>query len=152
MANKDTSKQWFNTGDYPTEAQFAQVFEWLRWKDEALATGDVTGLDMALQQLQTNITNASGAPTAVTIPANGTMEVGLPLGKLTDNFVLLSPTSQTVTIQPRNLPEQADAIVCEVHANVPYLIGFGVYVAATNITAAVEVTVINAITFLIYKR
>ena len=48
MANKDTSKQWFETGDFPTQVQFAQVFEWLRWKDEALGIGDITGLTAAL--------------------------------------------------------------------------------------------------------
>lgn len=44
MANKDTSKQWFETGDYPTQVQFAQVFDWLRWKDEQLEVADVNGL------------------------------------------------------------------------------------------------------------
>jgi hypothetical protein len=48
MANKDTSKGWFETGDYPTQAQFAQVFEWLRWKDEQVGVGDLSAELVAL--------------------------------------------------------------------------------------------------------
>lgn len=46
MTNKDTAKTWFERGDKPTQAQFAQVFEWLRWKDEAIdAPSDNNKLD-----------------------------------------------------------------------------------------------------------
>ena len=48
MANKDTSKLWFETGDYPTQTQFAQVFDWLRWKDELIGSGDLTPELLAL--------------------------------------------------------------------------------------------------------
>lgn len=44
MANKDTVKPWFETGDYPTQAQFWQWMDWLRWKDEPLQIDDVQGL------------------------------------------------------------------------------------------------------------
>lgn len=53
MANKDTSKQWFETGDFPTQTQFAQTFDWLRWKDEVLAITDVTGLQDVLNTIVT---------------------------------------------------------------------------------------------------
>lgn len=42
MANKDTAKQWFETGDFPTQTQFEQTLEWLRWKDEKIAFADLT--------------------------------------------------------------------------------------------------------------
>lgn len=48
MAFKDDVKQWFETGDYPTQAQFWQKFEWLRWKDEKIAFED---LDDDLKEL-----------------------------------------------------------------------------------------------------
>lgn len=48
MANKDTAKQWFETGDKPTQAQFWQVFDWLRWTDVAIGMDQITGLDAAL--------------------------------------------------------------------------------------------------------
>lgn len=63
MANKDTSKLWFQTGDYPTEAQFAQVLEWLRWKDEQLAISDVAGLATILN----NISVPSGGSSVIDI-------------------------------------------------------------------------------------
>lgn len=51
--NKDTVKPWFETGDYPTQAQFWQLFDWIRWKDESLAIGDVSGLQMILNSIAT---------------------------------------------------------------------------------------------------
>ncbi len=42
MAYKDTVKQWFQTNDIPTEPQFYQKFDYLRWKDEKIGTGDLT--------------------------------------------------------------------------------------------------------------
>ena len=69
MANKDTSKQWFETGDFPTQAQFAQVFEWLRWKDEQLAMADVVGLIAYLSSVIPPIEISINASGSYTIPA-----------------------------------------------------------------------------------
>lgn len=60
MAFKDDFKQFFETGDKPTQAQFASLFEKLRWKDENLEIENVNNLmqillgkadDATLQQL-----------------------------------------------------------------------------------------------------
>jgi hypothetical protein len=48
VANKDIAKQWFETGDKPTQAQFWQIFDWLRWADTAIAMDQITGLNTAL--------------------------------------------------------------------------------------------------------
>lgn len=53
MANKDTTKTWFETGDYPTQAQFWQAFEWLRWKDESLQISDISGLQQLVNSIIT---------------------------------------------------------------------------------------------------
>lgn len=53
MANKDTVKPWFETGDYPTQAQFWQMFDWLRWKDEGLQISDVAGLQELVNSIIT---------------------------------------------------------------------------------------------------
>lgn len=53
MANIDNAKQWFKTGMYPTQAQFYQVFEWLRWKDEKLQIQDITNLQNILNGIAT---------------------------------------------------------------------------------------------------
>lgn len=55
MANKDTSKQWFETGDYPTQSQFYQVFDWLRWKDEGITIADVAALQGILDSIQNTL-------------------------------------------------------------------------------------------------
>lgn len=51
MAFKDNLKQWFTTGSYPTEAQFAQMFDWLRMQDQQLAIADITGLSDIINNL-----------------------------------------------------------------------------------------------------
>lgn len=48
MANKDTIKQYFETGDKPTQAQFWQFFDWVRWGDESIQMADIAGLAAAL--------------------------------------------------------------------------------------------------------
>lgn len=75
MANIDTAKQWFKTGDYPTQAQFWQLFEWLRWKDEQLQITDIKDLPDILTDL---ITNAGGG------------------GATAESFVLSSDGSRTI--------------------------------------------------------
>jgi hypothetical protein len=48
MANRDTSKPWFETGDKPTQAQFQQLLDWLRFVDDPIAMNDIAGLTNAL--------------------------------------------------------------------------------------------------------
>lgn len=55
MANKENAKQWFETGDYPTQVQFAQVFDWLRWKDEGISIADVANLQNFLNTIQATL-------------------------------------------------------------------------------------------------
>ncbi|MBS0647403.1 MAG: hypothetical protein JSR97_12560 [Verrucomicrobia bacterium] len=55
MTNKDTAKAWFETGDFPTQEQFYQTFDWLRWKDEGLAIDDIANLQQILNSLQATI-------------------------------------------------------------------------------------------------
>jgi hypothetical protein len=51
MALKDTVKQWFQTNDYPTQVQFEQFFDNIRWKDEAIEIINITGLQAILNAL-----------------------------------------------------------------------------------------------------
>ena len=79
MPNKETAKLWFETGDYPTQTQFAQTFDWLLWKDEQLAISDITNLQNILNGLATPVqvfVKADGAGVAFTytIPANYLLE------------------------------------------------------------------------------
>jgi hypothetical protein len=48
MPNRDTSKQWFQSGDKPTQGQFYQLLDFLRFKDEAIAMADVNNLNSTL--------------------------------------------------------------------------------------------------------
>lgn len=76
MPNIDTAKTWFETHDYPTQEQFAQTFDWLRWKDERIPINEVQGLQDALNALalplETYVT--AGADHNYSIPAGYSLE------------------------------------------------------------------------------
>lgn len=84
MANKELSKQWFETGDYPTQAQFAQVFEWLRWKDEGISIADVAMLQSVLDSIQVTLNSIlpnqliSGGNISIEVDDGTTLSIYLP--------------------------------------------------------------------------
>ncbi len=61
----NTILSWFQTGDFPTEQQFAQSWSSFRHKDEKIAFSDVLNLESTLQNkvdkslFETNITNTA---------------------------------------------------------------------------------------------
>lgn len=103
MANKDTSKQWFETGDYPTQAQFAQVFEWLRWKDEQLAIADVIGLVGVINSFTDPIV------TKESFVIDGTLQklYTIPAGYLLTHFVVLPSAGCTPACSYEPVPTGA---------------------------------------------
>lgn len=86
MANKDTSKQWFQTGDKPTQAQFYQVFDWIRWADDPIAIADIAGLVAALNAKADQTSVALLYTFKVTLNADGNYV--LPLGNLMDKIII----------------------------------------------------------------
>ncbi len=79
MSFKDDAKQWFQTGDYPTQQQIYTKFDNLRWKDEPLSIEDITGLagilNGLLYPLQIFIKDtAANIPFEFTIPADFQLE------------------------------------------------------------------------------
>ena len=89
MPFKDDVKQWFETGDFPTQAQFYQKFEWLRWKDEKIAAGDLT-----VELL--NIINSFAR--LITLPP-GVYQTDIRRGTLLEKFLLFDYTvGQLLTV------------------------------------------------------
>lgn len=76
MPNIDTVKTWFETGDYPTQAQFEQFFEWIRWKDDLIEINEVRDLVESLNELALPIIKITTAlaETPVVIPAGYALE------------------------------------------------------------------------------
>lgn len=76
MSFIDDIKPWFETGDYPTQAQFYAMFDKLRWKDEAIAISEVTNLTQIINELaqpiQVFVTNAD--PYTYIIPVDFLLE------------------------------------------------------------------------------
>lgn len=91
--NKDAAKQWFQTGDKPTQAQFYQVFDWLRWNDEKVPITDIDGLSELLQQLGSS---SSDQGEKKTYNADGSYN--LPAGFLLEKIIVLMGTSSEVRI------------------------------------------------------
>ena len=80
MANKDTAKLWFQTHDYPTQAEFYQLFEWLRWTDVPLNIAEVSGL--------TEILNGLATPVERFFTTGAVFEHTIPIGYELERFVL----------------------------------------------------------------
>ena len=81
MSFQDSTKPWFETGDYPTQEQFYQMFDWLRWKDEAIAIGDITNL--------TDILNQLSQPIETFITAGGDFNYTVAAGFLLEKIILI---------------------------------------------------------------
>jgi hypothetical protein len=101
MANKDTAKQWFVRKAKPTQAQFWQVLDWLRWKDEPVGIGDIDGLTEALQSKAdaSALAGISNNPQAVTqrdFDADGSYT--LQAGNLLESIVILIGSDSLVKI------------------------------------------------------
>lgn len=80
MAYIDNVKPWFETGDFPTQAQFYQMFEWLRWRDQPLAIADITNL--------TSILNELASPVEAFITTGADFQYTIPLGFLMEKIVV----------------------------------------------------------------
>lgn len=102
--NRESAKSWFETGDYPTQAQFAQLFEWLLFKDEGIAMADVAGLVAALAGkvdiASFNALTARLVPTVLNITANATFNLPMGLGLAEIGF--LATSTMTIRIGTTN--------------------------------------------------
>ena len=66
MSFLTTVLKWFEYHDTPTESQFNQVFNWLRWKDETIPTSEVQGLDGILAgKAERSVLNAVQSDVAI---------------------------------------------------------------------------------------
>lgn len=107
MVNKETSKQWFETGDFPTQAQFYQVFDWLRWKDEGISVADVANLQNILNTLQVSLNNAlpnqliSGGNVSIDTDDGTTLSMYLPETKYKLKTVPYTQAAVTINLALR---------------------------------------------------
>lgn len=96
MAYKDSVKPWFETGDYPTQAQFYQAFDWLRWKDELLAITNITGLQTILNSVATLANVKSLYIDQITLNADGTY--AMPKGTIITGIIVDVASDFTLNI------------------------------------------------------
>jgi hypothetical protein len=87
MAFIDTVKAWFQQGDYPTESQFAETFNKLRFKDEQLAINEVAGLQ--------NVLNALAAPVEAFAANGADILYQVPVGYLLEKIIIAPNTACT---------------------------------------------------------
>jgi hypothetical protein len=91
----DNVKPWFVTGAFPTQAQFWQWMEWLRWKDEKIDTGDLSPALLAI---------INSYARTIALPAN-VFEWAAPAGTLLEKFLIKdSGAGQAVTVRIGTTP------------------------------------------------
>jgi hypothetical protein len=96
MAYQDTVNQWFETGDYPTEAQFRQKHAWLRWKDEAITIEDIEGLAQFVNAIIQLDTVKNLFRIEITLQADGSYH--LDQGDIITAMIIDSPNDTTISI------------------------------------------------------
>lgn len=108
MANKDTAKTYFQTGDKPSQSQFYQTFDWLRWADDTIAIADVTGLTaaLALKADQASLAALINIlfPFKVLLTANGSYTI--PAGMIVEKIILTPAATATLKIGTTNGGEE----------------------------------------------
>lgn len=116
MAYIDSVKPWFETGDYPTQAQFYQWMAWLRWKDEMLGITDVNGLQVILNNIAS--IDVLKALLRAEIDVSDSLDYGVTAGDAITGIIIISPTDCTIKIGTQwGLGDIADSIA--VTANKP---------------------------------
>lgn len=93
MAYVDTVKQWFKTRLKPTQGQFWQTFDWLRWKDEEIAIDSITGLTDILNGKADIGTTGAYKPIGLQLSGDGTYD--FPAGLMLDK-IIISPVSSSL--------------------------------------------------------
>jgi hypothetical protein len=147
IRSRATLKTFFETGDFPTQEQFADLIDSLRHVGDAVPMEEVTGLLTVLNQL-----NASIAALTTVPPITGSADVDVNMafadvGVLRE-AVFVSAVATTFTI--RKNADPATDFEVEIVANVPYLhlLSMPVYAGATleflNPTALFNYTIYRA--------
>lgn len=151
MANRDTVKQWFETGDYPTQNQFWQFFDWVRFVEDAIAMEGIAGL---VDALATKANSSALAPLADIINRealnpSGNITYSLIASRRLQTVIMIPSITMTVKIGTTVGGEEV-MIATEITAGVPFIHDCAVYaiintpIYISGITAAVQI--------FIYKR
>ncbi len=127
MAFIDNVKPWFETGDFPTQAQFYQFFAWLRWKDEAIQIDEVFGLQQILNQL--------ASPVEAFTPPGDEHVYTIPEGLLLEKVIVRTTIPSNIRIENDGTSEPGD-IVPEVETT-----GHAVFTVNVFATAAKDIKV-----------
>lgn len=148
MGYIDDAKQWFKTRLKPTQNQFWQTFQWLRWKDEKLPMSDVTDLITTLNQKADIGVTGVNKPIGIALTGDGFIDI--PEGLLID-FIIITPTGD-ITPLFGTTPAGYDFFQASepIVANTDYLLTVSKTIRATTrlyITGITSPTVI-----LIYTR
>ncbi|MBN8834556.1 MAG: hypothetical protein ABS68_00320 [Niastella sp. SCN 39-18] len=139
----DDVKPWFETGDYPTQAQFYSFFSKLRWKDEPLAIGDISGLTQILNELSQPIET-------FTTSAAVDFEYSLPVNFLLSDIIIKAPTTCVVAVTASTIAGEEFSIAdLDVDADKGALVEVGIlsYVAhqikITGLPAGTSIKIIK---------
>jgi hypothetical protein len=93
MANRDTAKQWFQTGDKPTQAQFHQLLDYLRFKDEEITVADIQDL-LDVLGAKADTSALEGFEQGQRVMADADFSYDIPEGCMLEKIIVL-PGSDT---------------------------------------------------------
>lgn len=144
----DQAKQYFKTRLKPTQGQFWQTFDWLRWKDEPIPMNNVDQLIETLQGKADVGTSGAYKPIGVEFTGNGYFDI--PAGLIFD-MMMMTPGNTEVSPMVGYSDGSGEIYNGDpIPANEDYPISV---VKSCRTTTRVFVTNITApIVFLIYTR
>jgi hypothetical protein len=97
MAYRDTVKPWFETGDKPTQAQFYQLFDYLRFLDDAIAMNNIADLVTTLAaKSEKSVTDAFEQGERITFEADGYYDI--PAGYLLETAVIIPGSDTNISV------------------------------------------------------
>ena len=102
---EETIRPYFETGDFPTQAQFYEMFAKLRWKDQAIAISDITNLQ--------DILNGFGSGIEQFAAAGGDFSYEIQPGNLLEKILVLPNATATISAERVSNPGSEDIIYSE---------------------------------------
>lgn len=102
---EETIRPYFETGDFPTQSQFYEMFTKLRWKDQPLVVGDITNLQTILNGLVSTID-------AYTSPG-GDFVYNVTMGNLLEKILVLPNADAVVSAERQSNPGSEDLIITD---------------------------------------
>lgn len=131
IRTKSVLKTFFETGDFPTQEQFADLIDSLRHLQEAIAIGDITDLGDTLNSFATTEQLNAAIPPKLTASINASTTINFSAPGLLRELVLQADGACTCTIRKNGDSDTDYPIDVPAFSPVLHLLSMPVYSGAT---------------------